>query len=69
MARAQAAAVMDMRIMGMGSSASSPAPVAAPRRSHGVGKLQDHVPSPHPARVRLPNCDTAALRVHFAASA
>jgi hypothetical protein len=42
---------MDMRIMGMGSSASSPAPVAAPRRSHqGVGKLQDHVPSPHPAR-------------------
>jgi hypothetical protein len=55
--KAAAVMAMAMRIMGLGSSASSPAPVAAPRRSHqgSFGKQQDHVPSPHPARVRPPN--------------
>ena len=39
------------------SSASTPAPTAALRRSHqgSFGKQQDHVPPPHPVPVRPPN--------------
>ena len=46
------------------SSASTPAPAAAPRRSHqgSFGKQPHHVPSPRPVPVRPPNSATCTLK-------